>query len=79
MAIEYDYEVNYPDDEKMHVTGEVLNSISEKIRSRDKAIAELKDENMREELIELRLRDKNPSLKDAWDQYQVILQLSKSK
>jgi len=79
MGVEYDYTVNYPDAEVMTVTGKVLNSISDRVRDRDKIIAKLKDENMREELNDLRLRDKNPTLKDAWDQYQVVLQLTKGK
>ena len=76
---DYDHEVVYPDEKTFTINGKVLNSISTVILNLEKQIKDAETDVMLEELEELRLRDKNPSLKDAWDQYQVVLGLTRKR
>ena len=77
----YEFNENavYTADEKFTITGEVLNSICQQILRLQKEIKNLKDAETQKELEDLRIRDKNPAVKDAWDQYQTVLGLSRNK
>ena len=79
MSISYDPYAVYPDNEKFTIPGRVLNGIGRIIRDLEVQIKNTANEAMEKELEELRLRDKNPSLKDAWDKYQTMLNLVKER
>jgi len=79
----FNEEGGYKDDEEFRVPGKVLNQIAETIcdlksfnNKLDMEVTLLKDKALHAELNDLRLRDKNPTLRDAWDQYQTILALT---
>ena len=79
MTITYDPKTIWDADTEFRIKGDLLNEISKDYLDLEKEITELKEQALHKELDELRLRDKNPSLKDAWDQYQVVLTLSKGR
>jgi hypothetical protein len=63
--------------EIIDVAGEVLNGIGEELIRLNHALDNIEKVRLQEELEELRLRDKNPALKDAWDHYQTTMALVK--
>lgn len=73
----YDPDKVYDDDDEYTITGKVINSISQRILSLRKELKNIEEEKLKEELNMLRIRDKNPAVKDAWDQYQTVLGLAK--
>jgi len=66
----------YPSDEQYNITGSVINGISKQILSLQAEVQAFKDAKLEDELADFRLRDKNPAVKDAWDQYQTVLGLA---
>jgi len=75
MAEMFDPHKNYTDDE-YSVTGAALNQIGQLILDLKREVKNLKETELNQELTDLRVRDKNPSVKDAWDQYQTVLGLA---
>ena len=75
----YDPDKIYDEDCDYTIPGRVVNQISKMILNLEQEIEELKDKELKEELEELRIRDKNPSVKDAWDQYLTVLKLAREK
>lgn len=73
----YDPTRKYDDDETFTLTGKTVNSISNRILVLRQKLKDIEDEQLKEELKMLRIRDKNPAVKDAWDQYQTVLGLAK--
>lgn len=73
----YDPNIKYDDDVTFNIDGKTLNSISKRILDLRTKIANAEKLDLETELTDLRLRDKNPTLKDAWDQYQTVLALVK--
>jgi len=63
-------------DKEYTITGVALNQIGKQILGLQAEVKELKDNEMQSELNALRLRDKNPAVKDAWDKYQTVLGLA---
>ena len=57
------------------ITGAALNQIGAEIVDLKQKVKDLKADNVQEELTALRIRDKNPTVKDAWDNYQTVLAL----
>jgi len=65
-------------DEKTYtITGGALNDIGQTILKLRKKVADAEKDAIHLELEELRLRDRNPTLKDAWDKYQTVLGLTR--
>ena len=75
--IAYDHRAIYSEDDDYTVPGRILNEISAVILAMEEEINNLKDAELKKELEELRIRDKNPAVKDAWDQYQTVLKLAR--
>ncbi len=75
----YNKNAVFDDEETFNITGELMNKINKKILSLEQEITDLTDAEMKKELNDLRIRDKNPAVKDAWDQYQTVLGLSRNK
>lgn len=78
-SMTYDPSIKYGDDESFNVRGPVLNDISTQILHLRKKVTDLEEADEKQELTDLRIRDKNPAVKDAWDQYQTVLRLAVSK
>lgn len=75
----FDPNKTYEENGEYSISGGALNQIGDKIRKLEKQIDDMKDEALMDELEELRLRDRNPALKDAWDKYQTVLGLTRKK
>ena len=75
----YDPNTKYNADESYRIVGSVINGISQNILALQKQVRELKEADEKQELADLRIRDKNPAVKDAWDQYQTVLNLSRNR
>jgi hypothetical protein len=73
----YDPNVKYNDTEQFNITGSVINGISRTILALQQQVKDLEEAEEKQELKALRIRDRNPSVKDAWDQYQIVLGLAK--
>ncbi len=67
------------EDETFTINGALMNKINKLILDLEQQIVDLKDAEIKSELEDLRIRDKNPAVKDAWDQYQTVLHLSRNK
>lgn len=73
------------EDKQYNIEGKLMNDIGEWINDLkfqnqilEQQIKDMERAAMENELAELRLRDKNPALKDVWDQYQTVLALVES-
>jgi len=65
-------------DEKTYtITGGALNDIGQTILKLKKQAADTEKDAIQLELADLRLRDKNPAVKDAWDKYRTVLELTR--
>ena len=73
----YDPDRVYDEDTDYTIPGEILNKISKMILALEQAITDQEDALLKKELNELRIRDRNPAVKDAWDQYQTVLKLAR--
>lgn len=70
----------YVDAEKVFsIQGKVINEIVDVVQAFKKKVRDQKLKLIEQELEELKLRDRNPAAKDAWDQYQTIKTLIKNK
>lgn len=77
MADAFDPHRKY-DDKEYTITGKALNQIGIQMLDMKREIDHLKSIGDKEELAMLRLRDKNPAIKNAWDQYQIVLNLARN-
>jgi len=64
------------DDKEYTITGKALNEIGNQILVLKQKVRDLEADDVQEELAALRIRDKNPAVKDAWDKYQTVLGLT---
>lgn len=64
------------DDTDYTIAGNVLNKIGKEILKLEQIINDSKADEMKQEIDMLRIRDKNPAVKDAWDKYQTVLGLA---
>lgn len=72
----YDPNRKYDNDKTYNIKGSVVNSISDEILELQRQIRDFADAEVKKELEDLRIRDKNPAVKDAWDKYQTVLGLA---
>lgn len=73
----YDPNRKYDEDTEFTITGEVINEISQKILGLQQKVKDLEEADEKQELKDLRIRDRNPAIKDAWDQYQTVMGLAR--
>lgn len=69
----------YDEDCDYTIPGRVVNQISKMILELEQEIEELKEAELNKELEDLRIRDRHPPVKDAWDQYLTVLTLAREK
>lgn len=79
MAQDYDPNVRYDPDTEYTLRGKLVNKISQIILDLRQEVKDLKDAEVMKELEDLRIRDRHPAVKDAWDQYQTVLKLARDK
>ena len=72
----FDPRRQYNDDEHYTITGAALNQIAQLIRDLETELEQLDNIKVQEELKMLRIRDRHPAVKEAWDQYQTVLKLA---
>lgn len=77
MADSFNPHLKYNDND-YNITGKALNQIGKEILDLRQEVKDLKDKDVHEELAGLRIRDKNPAVKDAWDKYQTVLSLARN-
>jgi len=67
------------DERPYNITGGALNQIGQEMLELKQQLLDVEKNALHQELEDLRLRDKNPAVKDAWDKYQTILELTRKR
>lgn len=77
-----EYSLDYPrtdfePDHSYRIKGSVLNAIGKELIRLKQQVEDQEKESLQKEVQELRLRDRTPAVREAWDQYQTILNLAR--
>jgi len=67
------------DERSYNITGGALNQIGQEMLELKQQLLDVEKNALQLELKDLRLRDKNPAVKDAWDKYMVVLELTRKE